>query len=212
MMPEEKTGPMAGGLDIWPSSHIRSSALRIRSRSIGARASKGFTLIELVIVITIIVSLATAFINRVWFYQEEAEKAAMEEVVNVLQSALVMQYGYMMIHNTQSGVAALTTDNPMSWLSKLPRNYAGEFSEPTVESVAPGNWMFDLSAHELVYVIDRGDYFTPGADGKRWIRYRVNLRYDANSGVPGNDGRVLSGVLIEPVAPYRWLDQETLSP
>jgi prepilin-type N-terminal cleavage/methylation domain-containing protein len=46
--------------------------------------SKGFTLIEFIIVIIIIVVLAGLFLVRIPLYQERAEKAAMQQVEGAL--------------------------------------------------------------------------------------------------------------------------------
>ena len=167
---------------------------------------RGFTLIELAVVITIVAILATALLNRVWFYQEQAEKAAMEQVAGALQSALVMQYGRLLTRGTESEVTALAAENPMNWLAKQPRNYSGEFYDPTPRSVAPGNWVFDLRSRELIYVLNRTEHFVPGKDGQKWIRYRVNLRYDPVLGASGKAPKELAGTLFEPTVPYRWFD------
>lgn len=183
--------------------HISASPARGRD---GLSTERGFTLIELVVVITIVVSLTTVFLNRVWLYQERAEKTAMVEVVGAIQSALVMQYGRLMVRGRESEAVALAADNPMNWLAKVPSNYAGEFYDPLPASVTPGSWVFDLKARELIYVPDRVDYFVPGKDGKLWIRYRVNLVYDPLLGGSGQSAKVLVGTLFQPTEPYHWFD------
>lgn len=170
------------------------------------KSSRGFTLIELIVVIVIIATLFTVFLNRVWFYQERAEKTAMVEVAGAIQSALVMQYGSLLVQGREADIVALAADNPMNWLAKKPRNYAGEFYEPTPLSVAPGNWMFDLKSHELIYVLNRSDYFIPGKDEKKWIRYRVNLMNDSVPGAASKATKQLAGTLFDPVEPYQWFD------
>ena len=181
------------------------------SKSPGRQAAtplsqRGFTLIELIVVIIIVVILAGAFLGRVQFYREQAEKTAMVEVAGAIQTALIMQYGRLMARGMESEVTALAADNPMNWLAKQPRNYSGEFYDPTPRSVAPGNWVFDLKTRELVYVLDHADRFVPGKSGQKWIRYRVNLAYDSAPGVANRSAKELAGTLFEPVEPYRWFD------
>lgn len=167
--------------------------------------SKGFTLLELVAVISIIVVLMGLFLNRALLYMEQAEKTAMEQVTGSIQSALTMQYGQILTRGKSSDVAALARDNPMNWMQKKPRNYAGEFFDPAPESVEPGSWVFDLKSRDLVYVPDRTDRFKPGRDGKKWIRFHVVLSYETPR-LPSlqNAAPELTGIMFEPVEPYSW--------
>ncbi len=177
-----------------------------RTSALSPQSSKGFTLVELVVVIAVLSVLAGTLLNRVWFYQEQAEKTAMIEVAAAIQSALTMQHGRLLTRGMESETTVLAADNPMKWLSKQPRNYSGEFYDPTPRAVAPGNWVFDLRSRELIYVLGRADYFIPGKDGNKWIRYRINLMYDPGSGPFGKNSKELVGTLFEPTEPYRWLD------
>jgi general secretion pathway protein G len=171
------------------------------------KTQRGFTLIELIIVISIIVILAGLFLVRVPFYQEQAEKAAMQQVAGAIQSALVLRYGALAARGADNEIELnkLVSDNPINWLQQKPKNYAGEFYAPTPGAVAPGNWMFDLKVRELIYVTDRGEYFSPGKDGNKWIRFRVQLGYEPRLGRP-ESGKELVSVLFEPSEPYRWFD------
>lgn len=168
-------------------------------------SSKGFTLLELIVVIIIIVVVMGLFLDRIQFYQEQAEKAAMEQVAGTIQSALIMQYAEVLTRGKASDVAALQADNPMNWLQRKPHNYAGELYDPVPQSVESGNWMFDLKSRELVYVVQNGDHFKPGADGRKWIRFHVVAGREP-SRLPSLKGSqpALTGLLFEPVEPYSW--------
>ncbi len=168
-------------------------------------SERGFTLIELVIVVTLVVVLMAVFFNRALFYLEQAEKTAMEQVAGSIQSALTMQYGQILTRGKSSDVAALAQDNPMNWMQKKPRNYSGEFYDPTPLAVESGNWMFDLKTRELVYVVRTANYFKPGSDGKKWIRFHVMVNHE-KSRLPSlqNAPPELTGILFEPVEPYSW--------
>lgn len=178
-----------------------------------SRSSKGFTLIELVVVITIIVILTGALLTRIWFYQEQAEKAAMEQVAGALQSAMVLQFGHLLVHGREADAKNLLTENPIRWLMRAPPNYAGEFDGIRPAAIEPGNWAFDLQTRELIYVPDRSDYFVPGKDGLKWVRYRARLEYEQVPGaaVPRGASKgdeEISGVLFEPVERYQWFVKE----
>lgn len=171
------------------------------------RTPRGFTLIELIIVIIIIVLLAGLFLSRIPYYQEQAEKTAMQQVQGALQSALVLRYGALSVRGAanEKELSILATDNPISWLQKPPRNYMGEYYDPTPRTVAPGNWMFDLKSRDLIYVLDHADYFTPGKDGRKWIRFHAQLGYQPMLGKP-EAGQELASTLFEPLEPYRWFN------
>jgi len=170
-------------------------------------SSKGFTLIELIVVIIVIVVLAGIFMSRIPYYQEQAEKAAMQQVEGALQSALTMRFGALMTRGAanEKELSVLATDNPVNWLQKMPPNYRGEYFDPTPRTIASGNWMFDLKSRDLIYVVDHGDYFTAGKDGNTWIRFHVKLGYEPALGRP-ESGKELTTVLFEPAEPYRWFD------
>lgn len=175
------------------------------SRFLSPVSCKGFTLLELIVVIVIIMVLMGLFLNRALYYQERAEKTAMEQVAGTIQSALTLQYGQVLTRGKASDVAALAQDNPMNWLQKRPDNYIGEFYDPTPLAVESGNWLFDLKSRELIYVVHNANYFSPGKDGKKWIRFHVSVSWEP-SRLPSLQGErpELSGLLFEPVEPYSW--------
>ena len=166
--------------------------------------SKGFTLIELIVVICIIALLAGVLLQRVWLYQEQAEKAAMEQVAGALQSALIMQYGKMLTTGTESWAGTLATENPLNWLMKKPANYSGEYFAMSPAAIAPGNWAFDLKTRELIYVPYHAEYFRPGPDGYKWVRYHVRLDYELLPGAVNKNAKVPTSLLFEAVEQYQW--------
>lgn len=143
--------------------------------------------------------------DRVWFYQEQAEKAAMEQVAGALQSGLILQYGHLLTNERGAEVKNLSQENPINWLMKKPPNYVGEFFAPTPGGISPGNWAFDLKNRELVYVPSHVDYFLPDSKGYKWVRYRTHLQYEARAGIRNKSEQELTGVLFEPAEPYQWM-------
>lgn len=194
-----------GGRTVVGRCPAPSRRLRGKAATKPLSSERGFTLIELVITITIIVLLMGLFLNRALFYMEQAEKTAMEQVAGAIQSALTLQYGQILTRGKPSDVAALAQDNPMNWLQKKPRNYSGEFYELTPLAVESGNWVFDLKSRELVYVLRNANNFKPGKDGKKWIRFHVAVNHEA-SRLPSlqNEPPGLTGIVFEPVEPYSW--------
>jgi general secretion pathway protein G len=178
-----------------------------RSCILHPASCKGFTLIELIVVVSIIVVIAGIFLVRIPYYQEQAEKAALQQVTGGLQSALVLRYSTLMTRNAASEkeLGELVSGNPITWLQKPPPNYMGEYFDPGLHTIAAGNWMFDLKSRELIYVVDHGDNFIPGKDGKKWIRFHVHLDYEPALGRP-ESGKELATTLFEPTEPYHWFN------
>jgi general secretion pathway protein G len=191
--------------------HVNASDLHAPislSLRFSSRVESGFTLVELLVVISVVGILASMLFSRVLLYQEMAEKAAMQQVVGAVQSALVLQYGHRMALGLGSGINNISTENPLDWLAQKPANYAGEFSVVNPDAIVPGNWAFDLQSRELIYVIDHAEYFKPFKDGFKWIRFRIRFAYETIPGNNGKDMKELTAVTFAPVEPYRWLIRE----
>jgi general secretion pathway protein G len=171
-----------------------------------ARFLKGFTLLELIVVIAIISILAGMLINRVWYYQEQAEKAVMEQVAGTLQSALLLQYAQLLTRGQESELKNLLDENPMKWLLRESPNYLGEVNSLSYSALPPGNWVFELSTKELVYVPKNAEHFSAASDGVKWVRYRTRLEYNAVRGAANKNktAQEISGMLFVPTEPYRW--------
>ena len=88
----------------------------------------GFSLLELVIVIVIVALLAALAMDRLLFYEEMAEKAAMEYTASSVRSAVRVQVADMMIHGRLQELPKLAETNPIGFLEDRPANYRGEFS------------------------------------------------------------------------------------
>jgi general secretion pathway protein G len=168
-------------------------------------ARNGFSLIELLVVIAILSVLISLFLNRVEYFQELAEKTAMEENVGAIQSALTMEHSKHYVRGNPADINRLATENPMKWLQKPPPNYAGEFYDPKPATVAPGNWIFDLKTRELIYVPSRTEHFVSSRDGQKWIRFHIDMQYEQikSGGVVGSN-KELVGAVFKSIENISW--------
>lgn len=180
-----------------------------RQLGVGIRSSRGFSLLELVVVIVLVAILMTIAIARLMALQAEAERVAMETVVGTLRSALGMKVAESIVRHELNGLVALQASNPMERLAELPTNYLGEFDRHNPGELQDGSWYFDRSDRTLVYLVRNKAHFSGGAANPPRARFAVNLLY----GDKNHNGRFdagtdsVEGLRLAPLEPYKWLRQ-----
>jgi general secretion pathway protein G len=172
-----------------------------------ARRRNGFTLLELMVVVSIVGVLSAALLNRIWIYQEQAEKAAMEHTVGTIRSALAMKFADLIVQGKMNEAPNMLNQNPVIFLSQAPANYAGEYYAPKAEDVVSGHWYFDLQNRNLIYSINNKAHFK-SEDGDR-IRFQIRLVTGVKTTGYQERERALNknnieGVILEQVVPYSW--------
>jgi hypothetical protein len=131
------------------------------------RRAGGFSRFEFAVTATIVALLALVFLQRILYYQEEAERAQVRHLIGDLRTVLRMKTAELEVHSRGAEQALLAGQNPMEWLPEKPPNYLGEFYAPAADDVDRGNWYFDLKKRELVYVLRHGKFFVT-AESNRW--------------------------------------------
>jgi prepilin-type N-terminal cleavage/methylation domain-containing protein len=160
---------------------------------------RGFSLLELVVTLTLVAVLVACFLDRALYYREQAEKAAMERVAQDLRSSVNLRVVELALENRFPEVAALTDQNPMDLLTAKPSNYLGVLPTGQMQGIVTGSWYFDKSAKEVVYFIDLGQNFIPDEQGRKRIVWHVVP-------VPGDGGKLdlPRWARFELVRPYKW--------
>ncbi|HET9404637.1 MAG TPA: prepilin-type N-terminal cleavage/methylation domain-containing protein [Burkholderiales bacterium] len=161
---------------------------------------RGMTLFEFAVCVMIIGVLAAVLLNRLVYYQEMAEKAAMESTARLLKTGLQIRLAELIITNRQSEAAALEQENPVQWLETRPSNYGGLIHDDS----RPGAWYFDERERQLVYVVNTGNRLDLGGEtGPKQVRYSARLLRDRVR-TAGGVVESVTGVTLVPVLPYRW--------
>ncbi len=170
--------------------------------------ARGFTLLELVIVIVIIGVLAGFLLDRVLPLVGQAERVAFQQVRAQVQSALLLEAAERIARGESASLGELAGTNPMSLLLLPPGNYLGERSHPRISDLPRAAWYFDSRDSRLVYRPGRQANVETSDGPDNRIELAVSFAYRDRDG----DGRFqpsvdhFDGLRLAPVYPFRWLD------
>jgi len=182
-----------------------------RRRRIGQLCNeKGYTLLELVVVVIIVCILFLVALDKLWELQTTAERATMEYNVGALRSALALQFVDRIVHGDEEGIRALAGSNPMTMLNQIPGNYLGEFENIDPATLESGNWYFDKRQKLLVYLVRNSHFFRSSLSGPARVRWSVHLDIATRSRNDGSGAVVekLEGISLVPQDLYVWRVKE----
>lgn len=173
---------------------------------------RGFTLLELVVVICLVAVLFTVAVNRLWQLQVAAEQAALDTMLGNLRSALGMKVAMLVVKGDTNGLRALQGSNPMTLMAQTPDSYLGERTAADPASITRGSWYFHTGSKMLVYRVRNEGNFQGGASGAHQARFVVQVMYqDRNRNGRFDSGQdFIYGVRLTAVEPYRWKEPQGL--
>jgi prepilin-type N-terminal cleavage/methylation domain-containing protein len=164
---------------------------------------RGFTLIELTVVICIVAVLAVVLLERLMRIQELAEKTAMEQNLAAINVALTMKFAALVTARRGREISREVGANPVDLLARPPQNYLGELAKVDAGSLPPRSWYFDRDSGDLVYIPGRTRFLTEPLDAPSGLRFRVMLTEPSQrAGQAPLDE--LAQPFIRPVVAYRW--------
>jgi prepilin-type N-terminal cleavage/methylation domain-containing protein len=147
---------------------------------------KGFTLIEIIVIIIIVGLLAAAVIAKYVSLSRDAELANFKAVLGSLRSALTI-YAAKQLTSGQP----ITAHNPFDDLGNTPSNYAGAFGDVDVGNCGPGQWAYQAgvaaNGNWQVVVYRPKERISSGFGwaGENWIILVVSEVQDAQGRVTG---------------------------
>lgn len=167
---------------------------------------RGFSFLELVVVIVIISVLLVVAISRLLALQVDAERVAMESVAGALRSALGIKVAHHIVKSDMRGLERLAGSNPMAQLAEVPVNYLGELAAPDPRKLPDGHWYFDTRDGTLVYLVRNKGFFEGGLAEPPRARFAIQLVYEDRNASgryePGVDE--IQGLRLVPLEPYAW--------
>jgi general secretion pathway protein G len=137
------------------------------------RHASGFTLYEFAVAAGVLAALVGILLLRTLFYQDEAEKAAVRQVVASLRIALTLRANEVDTKEGKRGLTRLLEENPLDWLAQKPRNYLGEYYSPELKEIPSGNWVFDRRDKCLIYLLSDHKSFSLGASNL--LKFKVEF-------------------------------------
>ncbi|HWH47135.1 MAG TPA: hypothetical protein VN664_04980 [Burkholderiales bacterium] len=162
----------------------------------------GATFVEFVVAIALIAIFVGVLMERALYYQEYAEKTAMEMTAKNIRTGLRYKVADLILDNRMAEISTLADENPLNVLAEKPPNYLGELdSAPMVDP--KGQWYFDRRNRELVYTVNNRRHFSPSSYRDFSVRYRL-MRTSAGAVTDSsarNGGTWISLVLV---AEYGW--------
>jgi hypothetical protein len=154
-------------------------------------------MIELVVSLALVTVLVAVLLDRVLYYQERAELAAMQQVAQDLRSSVNLRVAELALNNRFQELARLPEQNPMELMERKPQNYLGVLPARGVQDVVTGSWYFDNSSKEILYFVDLGHNFVPDEMGRKRVAWHIVL-------VPGGAQGLPQWGRFELVRPYQW--------
>lgn len=166
---------------------------------------RGFTLIELVIVIVIISILGLFAVDRIIAIRTAAEQSSIKQLVGTIKSALGLKVSQLALEGNMLAVAQLDKSNPLNLLSQTPSNYIGE-KDNAKSIIEPGVWYFNNEENILVYNIRYNEGFKTKLTGLPRIRYKIKLVYNDRNNNKRFDTHYdsIAGLDLIPLEKFSW--------
>lgn len=162
------------------------------------RGPRGFTLIEIVVVICILGIIAAVALPKYVSMSKASEAAAAEGVIGALAGGL----NAAVMKQIAAGLP-VTAHNPFDDLVKKPENYVGAFPDVDLNNCPPGHWAYQIghaaNGNWPVVAYRAKERLTTAFSwgGVQWIIFEVRPVTDAA-------GRVISLGLVEYAPKHRW--------
>lgn len=171
-------------------------------RSHIASKQRGFTFLELIVVIAVISVLAVFALNHYYKLLVDVERTSMAHDLGVMRSAISMQVAGHYVAGNMAGLEKLVGSNPMDLLAEKPNNYIGAIRQNRLEDLERGSWFYDRKDGTLIYLVRNQLYFEAELDPPVRARFKIFPVYSDRT---GSNNKYISGLTLKALEPFRWL-------
>ena len=179
--------------------------MRVNYRQcLSSSKQRGFTFLELAVVITVISALAMVALNYYYKLLVDIERTAMEHDLGSLRSAISIQVAAHYSAGDVTGLAKLVDSNPMDLLSEKPKNYLGVISHYDLKKLEKGSWFYDSKSQTLIYLVRNQLYFETMLESSARARFKIVPVYSGKKQEEFGISNV-SWLALKDLEPYRWL-------
>lgn len=130
-------------------------------------------MLEFAVAVAVIGILIALLLQRLWYYQDEAEQRAVQMTVAAVRTALEIKVVESKLPGRNHDLTFLAEENPFNLLKDKPVNYVGELFHPDDSDIGDGNWCFDRGDKSLIYLLNNRNSFVD-AQSKR-LKFKVKL-------------------------------------
>jgi hypothetical protein len=175
-------------------------------RTVSYSKHEGFSLLELVIVIILVVLLFTVAMNRLAPLRGDAEAAHVATVIGSLRSAIGMEAASRVVRDGLRGLAGLEGINPMTLLQEVPEQYVGVRDAGRSDEIPTGSWYFDEANGLLVYRVRFPQYLEGSPQAPVELRWQVQLQFEdlSESGAFDPEQDRVRGLGLRSLHEHRW--------
>lgn len=170
--------------------------------------ARGFSLIELVVVVIIVGVLSGFVLDRLLPLIGRAERAAFLQVQSQLRSALLLEAAERITKGESAMLPGLGGVNPMSLLLAVPGNYVGSLERPEHERLPRASWYYDESTGRLVYRVGKHTRFSASDGPNDRVELVVAFVFEDADGDDVFDPSVdeFDGLRLASVNAFDWPD------
>lgn len=159
----------------------------------------------MIIIISLLVYVA---LDRLLRLQVEAEKAAVEQVLGSLNSALALQIAEHIAQDRIPQLKKFIATNPMDLLASTPPAYLDITATTDIQQLPAASWYFDSQEKVLVYKVQNRRYLFAENGDSTYLKFKLLPVFDDNNRNRRFDKPdTLKGLFIHSLTKYRWLKQ-----